>query len=121
MRAKIKAPGDLFKADDRRQVVITVGEMKAAFEKEYNARQADVFEACKRDITAQLMATCLVALNKEFGFGKKRLNQFKVSVEALFVAMVGGGIMGQEFSTQNCIDLMRDRYGIDVDTDHGED
>lgn len=115
MRAKVKAPGDLFKLDDRRQVVITVGELRAAFEKEYNARAAAVFEECKRDIVAQLMATCMTELNKDFGFGKKRLQRFKRGTEALFIAMARDGILGRKFTTQNCIDVMRERYGIDVE------
>lgn len=114
MKSRVKVD-DIFAADDNRQVVITVGEMKRNFEKELNARADELFEIMKRDIIAQLMSTCMTALNKDFGFGKKRLQRFKNSTEALFVAMAAGGIFGKEFTTQSCIDLMRERYGIDVE------
>lgn len=114
MKSKVKVE-DIFKAPDDRQVIITAGEMKRNFEREYNARAEEMFEQIKRDVVAQLMATCLTALKIHFGFGKKRLQKFKSDVESLFVAMSRGGIMGKEFSTQSCIDLMRDEYGIDVE------
>lgn len=114
MKSKIKVE-NIFSVPDDRQVIITAGEMKRNFEREYNARAEEMFEQIKRDVVAQLMATCLTALKINFGFGKKRLQKFKSDVESLFIAMSRGGIMGKEFSTQSCIDLMRDEYGIDVD------
>ena len=121
MRSRIKVQGDLFKADDNRQIIITVGALKAAFEKEYNTRMPEIFETAKRDAAAQILATCACALNKEFGFGRKRLRRFKRAVEGLFLAMSRGGIAGKEFNTQHCIDYMRDKYGIDVDTKEAKD
>lgn len=114
MKSKVKIE-DIFAADDSRQVIMTVGEMKKHFEREYNRRAQEMFEQIKKDVVAQIMATCLVALQKFFGFGKKRLQRFKSCTEALFVAMAAGGIFGKEFTTQNCIDVMRERYGIDVE------
>lgn len=106
---------DFFSANDNRRVVTTVGEIKKAYRKEYEAQAAELFEETKKDIIAQLMATCMVELNKEFGFGKKRLNRFKRGTEWLFVQMMNDGLMGMPFTTQNCIDFMRDKYGIDVE------
>lgn len=114
MKSKIKVD-NVFNVPDNRRVVITAGEMKKNFEREYNARAQEMFEQIKRDVVAQLMATAMAELNKEFGFGKKRLRRFKAGVEGLFIAMARDGIMGREFTTQNCIDLMRDKYGIDLD------
>lgn len=106
---------DLFKAPDDRKIVISVGELKRNFEREYNARTDEIFDDIKRDVVAQLMAVVLTALHNELGFGKKRLRRFKLAVEALFIAMKRGGIMGRQFNTQACIDLMREKYDIDVE------
>lgn len=106
---------DLFKAPDDRKIVITVGELKRNFEREYNARTDKIFEEIKRDIVAQLMATSMVELNKEFGFGTGRLRRFKNGTEGLFISMAKDGIMGRKFDTQTCIDLMREKYDIDLD------
>lgn len=114
MKSRIKVD-NIFEADDSRKVLISVKKMRDGFEKEFNLRADALFETVKRDVVAQLMATCLVELSNEFGFGKDRLNRFKSGVEALFIAMQEGGIFGQDFNTQNCIDLMRDKYGIDVE------
>lgn len=106
---------DIFKCDPNRTVVITAGQLKEMFEKEYDKRAAEVFEECKRDIVPQLMAVCMFELDTEFGFKKKRLQRFKDGVEAYFLTMLSGGFCGKEFNTQTCIDVMRDKYGINVE------
>ena len=50
-------------------------------------------------------------LNKEFGFGKVRLNRFYEGVNNLFKCM----IMDEEFTPITCIDWLRDKYGINLD------
>lgn len=114
MKCKLKH-NDIFGLPDNRQVLITAGEMKRNFEREFNDRSDELFSAIKRDVVAQMMATVLVTINQDYGFGKKRLQDFKRNVEARFIAMAGDGIMGRQLTTQNCIDLMREKYGIDVD------
>lgn len=114
MNCKLKH-NDIFTLPDDRKVLITVGEMKQNFEIEYNRRAGELFRKIQNDIVAQLMATVLLVLNQDYGFGKKRLQAFKRAVEARFIAMTNGGIMGKKFDTQTCIDLMREKYGIDVE------
>lgn len=106
---------NVFGVPDDRRIVITAGEIKRQFSAEYKAREAELFEQLAHDITAQLMATALTELNLEFGFGRDRLTRFKTGVEGLFTAMAHDGIMGKKFTAQNCIDLIRDKYGIDLD------
>lgn len=106
---------NVFGVPDDRRIVITAGEIKRQFNAEYKAREAELFEQLAHDITAQLMATALTELNLEFGFGRDRLTRFKTGVEGLFTSMAHDGIFGKKFTAQNCIDLMRDKYGIDLD------
>lgn len=82
---------------------------------EYAKRVDLVYKQVGRDVVAQIMATCCIVLNKDFQFGKERLTRFKQGVEGLFKIMLSGGIAGQPFTTENCINYMRDTYGIDFD------
>ncbi len=82
---------------------------------EWESQVDKVYADAKRDVAAQLMAVCLTELNKEFGFGKDRLNKFYSGVNDYFRLMSTGGVMGKEFSTLNCINYMIEQYGIDVD------
>ena len=106
---------NIFAVDDNKQIVITAGEMKRNFEKEFMNRVDELYDQIKADIAPQIMATCLVELHNEFGFGKDRLERFKNGCESLFVLMTESGICGKEFTPQNCIDLMREQYGIDLE------
>ena len=69
----------------------------------------------KSDVASQIMAVCCRELNKEFGFGKDRLNKFYRGVNDLFKLMATDGILGKEFTPINCIEVLRDKYGIDLD------
>lgn len=82
---------------------------------EYAKRVDLVYKEVGRDVVAQIMATCCTVLNKDYHFGKDRLLRFKQGVEGLFKIMLKDGIVGQEFTTENCINYMRDNYGIDFD------
>ena len=106
---------DLFTVDDNRQIVITAGEMKRNFEREFGKRVDELYDKIKADIAPQIMAMCLTELHTEFGFGKERLNRFKRGCESLYTMMEQSGICGVPFTPQNCIDLMREQYGIDLE------
>ena len=82
---------------------------------EYDKYSEEIFESCKRDIIAQLMAVCMTELNKEFGFGADRLKKFKRGVESLLVMMDKGVLFQGEATTQTCIDYIRDKFGVDLD------
>ena len=93
----------------------TVQDIKKAVKAECDAKIDAVYEEVKKDVASQIMAVCCMELNKEFGFGKDRLNKFYRGVNDLFKLMATNGIMGKEFTPVNCIDLLRDKYGIDLD------
>lgn len=106
---------NLFAVDDNKQIVVTAGEMKRNFEREFEKRLDELYDRIKADIAPQIMATCLVELHNEFGFGKDRLNRFKRGCESLYIMMESSGICGKPFTPQNCIDLMREKYDIDLE------
>lgn len=94
---------------------IRIDLVENALENEYAKEVDKVYKQVGRDVVAQIMATCCIVLNKDFQFGKERLTRFKQGVEGLFKIMLSGGIAGQPFTTENCINYMRDTYGIDFD------
>ncbi|MCI5904582.1 MAG: hypothetical protein MRZ61_05520 [Oscillospiraceae bacterium] len=104
------------RANFKKHSFCTDNQVQQYIDKEWNKRVEQVFESCKRDIIAQLMSVCCMALSVQFGFGRERLNRFKKSVEE----MLKFEAFGKKSNTQNCIDLMRDKYGIDFDSKEGE-
>lgn len=82
---------------------------------EYEKQAKQLYAEVGRDVVAQIMATCCTVLNKDYGFGQKRLSDFKQGVECLFKMMLTDGILGKPFTTLNCIEYMRDNFGIDFD------
>ena len=93
----------------------TVQDIKKAVKAECDAKIDAVYEEVKKDVASQIMAVCCMELNKEFGYGKKRLNRFYEGVNDLFKLMATDGILGKEFTPINCIEVLRDKYGIDLD------
>ena len=93
----------------------TVQDIKKAVKAECDANINAVYEEVKKDVASQIMAVCCMELNKEFGYGKKRLNRFYEGVNDLFKLMATDGIFGKEFTPINCIETLRDKYGIDLD------
>ena len=77
-----------------------------AIDDEWDKREQEVFDKCKRDIITQLLATTLCYLNKRYGWKAKVLNSVKDGIQDLFIAMQTNGIMGQEFTTEHCIDYL---------------
>lgn len=108
MKSRVRNP-NIFKSDDNREIIITVGELKRQFKEEYDRLTDEIFDSMKDDIAAQMMAVCMAELEKEFGFGKKRLGQFQRGVMSLF----------EITDTIDCIEHIRKKYGIDVDKNGG--
>ena len=103
------------KARYKDKYFVTVEDIEREVKRECDAKIDAVYEEVKQDVASQIMAVCCMELNKEFGFGKDRLNKFYRGVNSLFKLMATDGIFGKEFTPINCIDLLRDKYGIDLD------
>ena len=81
--------------------------------RQFNERSGELYDAVKNDIAAQLMATVFTELHNDFGFDADRLQRVKTGTEALFQMMINGGIMGEPFTTENCIEYMRKQFDIE--------
>lgn len=55
--------------------LITIGEseIRQRVEEEYQKKKDQIYESVIQDVLPQFMSVCMVELNKEFGFGEKRL------------------------------------------------
>ena len=58
--------------------LVTLGEteIRRKVEEEYQKKKDEVYEAVINDVLPQFMAVCLCVLNKDHGFGRKRLLSF---------------------------------------------
>ena len=99
------------KANYKNKYFVTVEDIKREVKRECDAKINIVYEEVKQDVASQIMAVCCMELNKEFGFGKKRLNRFYDGVNNLFKSM----LTNKEFTPISCIEWLRDKYAIDLD------
>ena len=89
--------------------------LKKAINYEWELREKEYFEMCKKDISAQVLAVCMVTLKTRFGFGKKRMNDFYNDFCGTFNMAEKGLIFGKNLTTIDCINMIKDEYGIDLD------
>ena len=89
--------------------------MKKTIDREWELKQNEYFELCKKDIVPQVLAVCMMTLKTRFGFGKKRMNDFYSDAMDTFDTMEKGLIFGKSITTVDCINMMKDDYGIDLD------
>lgn len=92
-------------------------ELHKAIDKEWKSKQDEFFNKCKYDISAQVMALCMLSLKHRFGFGKKRMKDFYDDVMATVDVMDKDSVFGKSFSTDDCIKTIKDLYEIDLDAD----
>lgn len=107
------------KSNYKSKMFVTAADIEKEVKREYDAKIDTLYESVKQDVAAQIMAVCCTELQKEFGFGAARLKRFYSGVNTLFKIMATDGIFGREFNPINCIELLRDKYGIDLDKREG--
>lgn len=102
--------------------LVTLGEteIRRKVEEEYQKKKDEVYEVVINDVLPQFMAVCLCVLNKDHGFGRKRLLSFLDGVKTQFAWMDGIGILGQKVNTLDCLEYLKKRYDIDVDKEMQE-
>lgn len=97
--------------------LITIGEseIRQRVEEEYQKKKDQIYESVIQDVLPQFMSVCMIELNKEFGFGEKRLRSVLDGVKAHFKLMDGVGILNHQYSTLVCLTYLKEKYGIDLD------
>ena len=103
------------KARYKDKYFVTVEDIEREVKRECDAKIDAVYEEVKQDVASQIMAVCCTELNKEFGFGKDRLKKFYLGVNCLFKLMSTNGIFGKEFNPINCIEVLKEKYDVDLE------
>jgi hypothetical protein len=94
----------------------TKDSLKKAVDAEWQRKEAEYFELCKKDIIPQILAVCMFTLKIRFSFGTKRMNIFFDDVMCTLTHLLSeGAILGATMTTQDLIDLVKKEYGIDLD------
>lgn len=78
------------------------------------AAEDEIYQSCKKDITHQVLVTCLWVLHREFGFGKTRLSRLKDLIDDESKLMKDG-ILGREYNPHHCEEWLKKEMGIDLD------
>ena len=113
MRANYKydrATGETMK----NKMVLTKEDISKCLDEEWKERTDKIYEEVKSDVANQVLAVVFTSLNKDFGFGKKRLLKVKDSIEAYFKIM-NEHLFYQQFSTLDCLEYLKSEFGIDLD------
>ena len=97
---------------------IRTQQIKKAVDAEWQTKETEYFEKCKNDIVPQILAVCMFTLKTRFGFGKKRMNNFYSDIQATLKLMLSNdAVFGKKFTTQDLIDMVKNDYGIDLDSE----
>lgn len=103
------------KDNESKAYQIGESEIRQRVEEEYQKKKDQIYESVIQDVLPQFMSVCMVELNKEFGFGEKRLRSVLDGVKDHFKLMDGVGILNHQYSTLDCLTYLQEKYGIDLD------
>lgn len=103
------------KANWKQKVLPTVKSVESEVKKEWKKHENEYFEACRNDITAQVLAIAAYTLEREFNFGAKRQQQFEKAVKSTLEIMLKGIFDGRTFNTDDVIKHLNDKFGVNYD------
>ena len=115
MNSNFKAK-NLFDYSDSTTVKITVGEIRKIISNWYNERHDGIYDEVKADVAAQMIATVVAVLSKDYNWNTDQLLEFKENVESMFNLM-NTGVFGKKFDMVDCIEYLDKTYGINLDKD----
>ena len=77
--------------------------------KEFKRQEQQLAE----NFTIQTVANILYILEKQFGFGKKRLNAVVDGIDSLN-SLQNKGVLGESFDNLDLVQHFKDKYNIDL-------
>ena len=93
---------------------VTIDKVDKILQEEWDRRVDEVYKSAVQDAGNQILAVLFTALHKDFGFGTDRLLRVKKSMESYF-ALMNDNVFRDGFTPQDCIDYIRENFGIDID------
>ena len=87
--------------------------MKKTIDREWESKQNEFFELCKKDIVPQVLAVCMMTLKTRFGFGKKRLKKFYIHFMNGINSLIDRYDMDDEDAIWLCTHKLKE-YGLTV-------
>ena len=91
-----------------KRVLRTDKDIKRIVQEEVNR----MYPAISRDICYQVLAVTFIVLNREYGFGKKRLNDVKDWIETEYFKMQESPC-GVKYDPDDAVRICKERFGID--------
>ena len=99
------------KANFKKKVPITM--TKEDIENIVKAEKAKTYDAAENLVASQLIAVVLVTLEINYGWKKDRLNKYISNLNATAELACKTNIFGNEVDTDDLIQHLIDKYGID--------
>ena len=93
----------------RTQYITNRSDVKKEVLKEFQRQEKQLAE----NFTIQTVANILYILEKQFGFGKKRLNAVVDGIHSLN-SLQNKGVLGESFDNLDLVQHFKDKYNIDL-------
>ena len=92
----------------KKRILHTKEDIKRMCDEEVNR----MYPMISRDVCYQVLAVTFIVLNREYGFGEKRLNDVKDWVETEYFKMQESPC-GIKYDPDDAIRICKERWGID--------
>ena len=92
----------------RNRYIRTDKQIKKTVEEEVSR----MYPIISRDVAYQVFAVTFLVLNREYGFGEKRLNNLKEQIEMEYFKMQESPL-GVKYNPDDAIRICKERFGID--------
>lgn len=100
------------KANYKKKAPITV--TQETYEEAVKAEVRRLYDQIGFDIAAQMFSVVLFSLETNYGWKRDRLKAFVDNLHSTAELASGTDIFGKSISTDQLIEHIRDRYGIDL-------
>ena len=97
------------------RIVTSEKAIRQKVQEEYQKYKDEVYRQVLEDVIPQVLGVVLLTLNSHFGFGEKRLRRVIAGMKAYFKLMDGVEILNRKLTPLDCLEYLKDKYGIDLD------
>lgn len=102
------------KFDPRDKITVSKYELKQLVAEEFEKRHIELYKESVADISVQMLANVLVALEQYYGWKKKRLQEFVTALHATEDSMVTPSPLHKTYTTLDNEKHIKDKFGIDL-------